>query len=40
MKDPNPSSDSAIDQSLYAGAGRFVESILERYQHYKNNIPE
>ncbi len=40
QKDPKFSTDSAIDQSIYAGAGRFVYDILERYQHYKNNIPE
>jgi membrane-bound lytic murein transglycosylase F len=40
LKDPNPSPDSGNDLSMYAGAGRFVENILERYQHYKNNIPE
>ena len=40
LKDPKFSTDSAIDQSLYAGAGRFVEDVLERYQHYRNNIPE
>jgi len=40
LKDPKPSTDSAIDQSMYAGAGRFVNDILERYQHYRNNIPE
>ena len=40
LKDPNPSPDSNNDLALYAGAGRFVEDILQRYQHYKNNIPE
>ena len=40
MKDPNLSSDSANDLSMYAGAGRFIENILDRYQHYRNNIPE
>jgi membrane-bound lytic murein transglycosylase F len=40
QKDPNLSSDSANDLSMYAGAGRFVEDILDRYQHYRNNIPE
>jgi membrane-bound lytic murein transglycosylase F len=40
LKDPNPSPDSNNDLAMYAGAGRFVEDILTRYQHYKNNIPE
>jgi membrane-bound lytic murein transglycosylase F len=40
LKDPNPSDDSANDLSMYAGAGKFVEDILDRYQHYRNNIPE
>ncbi len=40
LKDPKPSYDSVLDQSVYAGAGRFVDNILERYQHYRNNIPE
>jgi membrane-bound lytic murein transglycosylase F len=40
IKDPNPLPDSGNDLSMYAGAGRFVEEILERYQHYKNNIPK
>lgn len=40
LKDPNPSQDSNNDLALYAGAGRFVDDILQRYQHYKNNIPE
>jgi membrane-bound lytic murein transglycosylase F len=39
-KDQSNSSDSAIDLSVYTGAGRFVNDILERYQHYRNNIPE
>ncbi len=40
MKNPNLSTDSATGLSIYAGAGRFVNDILERYQHYRNNIPE
>jgi membrane-bound lytic murein transglycosylase F len=40
MKNPNPSADSEIDLSMYGGAGQFVDDILERYQHYRNNIPE
>jgi membrane-bound lytic murein transglycosylase F len=40
IKDPNPSTDSNTDLNVYAGAGRFVEDILTRYQHYRNNIPE
>jgi membrane-bound lytic murein transglycosylase F len=32
--------DSTNDLSIYGGAGRFVENIIERFQHYKNNIPE
>jgi membrane-bound lytic murein transglycosylase F len=40
LKDPNPSLDSSNDLSIYAGASRFVDNILERYQHYRNNIPE
>jgi membrane-bound lytic murein transglycosylase F len=39
-KDQNNFPDSAIDLSAYTGAGRFVNDILERYQHYRNNIPE
>jgi membrane-bound lytic murein transglycosylase F len=40
IKDPNPSTDSTNDLAIYAGAGRFVEDIIQRYQHYRNNIPE
>jgi membrane-bound lytic murein transglycosylase F len=40
MKDPNPPPDSSFDISMNAGAARFVDDILERYYHYKNNIPE
>jgi membrane-bound lytic murein transglycosylase F len=38
--DPTPSADSAIDFTQEAGAGRFVDDIIERYGHYRNNIPE
>jgi membrane-bound lytic murein transglycosylase F len=38
IKNPDPP-DSA-DLSSPTGAGRFVEDILERYQDYRNNIPE
>jgi membrane-bound lytic murein transglycosylase F len=34
------SADSINDLLMYGGAGRFVSEILERYQHYRNNIPE
>jgi membrane-bound lytic murein transglycosylase F len=40
FKDPKLSSDSVNDLLMYGGAGRFVSEILERYQHYRNNIPE
>jgi membrane-bound lytic murein transglycosylase F len=40
FKDPKLSSDSTNDLLMYGGAGRFVSEILERYQHYRNNIPE
>ena len=40
FKDPKLSSDSINDLLMYGGAGRFVSEILERYQHYRNNIPE
>lgn len=40
LKDPNISLDLSNDLSIYAGASRFVDNILERYQHYRNNIPE
>jgi membrane-bound lytic murein transglycosylase F len=40
LKTPNLSPDSVTDLSIFAGAGRFVEDILERYQHYRNIIPE
>jgi len=40
LKGSISSSDSSIDLSIYGGAGRFVDDILERYQHYRNNIPK
>ncbi|MCX6246527.1 MAG: transglycosylase SLT domain-containing protein [Bacteroidetes bacterium] len=40
LKDPNLPADSVTDLAADGGAGRFVEDILERYQHYRNNIPE
>jgi membrane-bound lytic murein transglycosylase F len=40
LKDPNYNADSANDNSMYAGAVKYVDNILDRYQHYKNNIPE
>lgn len=40
LKDPNLSADSVNDLSNNGAAGRFVDEILERYQHYRNNIPE
>jgi membrane-bound lytic murein transglycosylase F len=40
LKDPTLPADSAIDLSMDAGAGRFVDAIIERYQHYRNTIPE
>ena len=40
LKDPNPSPDSSFELSMNSGAVRFVDNILERYYHYKNNIPE
>lgn len=40
LKNPNLSSDSANNLSIYAGAGRFVDDIIERFHHYRNNIPE
>jgi membrane-bound lytic murein transglycosylase F len=40
LKDPNPPPDTVVDFSENGGAVRFVEDILERYQHYRNNIPE
>ena len=39
QKDPDPG-DSTNDLFVYTGAGRFVNDILERYQHYRNNLPE
>ena len=39
IKNPTPA-DTGTDLSAYSSAGRFVENILERYQHYRNNIPE
>jgi membrane-bound lytic murein transglycosylase F len=32
--------DSGIDLSPYGTAGGFVANILERYHHYKNNLPQ
>jgi membrane-bound lytic murein transglycosylase F len=40
LKVPNSSPDSGINLSIYGGGGRFVDDILERYQHYRNNIPK
>jgi membrane-bound lytic murein transglycosylase F len=40
LKESTLSADSANDLLMYGGAGRFVSEILERYQHYRNNIPE
>jgi membrane-bound lytic murein transglycosylase F len=40
LKDPDLPPDSAIEISMYAGAGRFVDDIIDRYQHYRNIIPE
>ena len=34
-----PPQDSGVDLSPYGTAGGFVANILERYHHYKNNIP-
>ena len=40
LKDPNLSSDSANDLTMNSGVSRYLDDILERYQHYRNNIPE
>jgi len=40
LKDPNPPPDLGFDLSMNEGAVRFVDNILERYHHYRNNIPE
>jgi membrane-bound lytic murein transglycosylase F len=39
LKDPTLS-DTLIELSLNDGAARFVDDIVERYYHYRNNIPE
>jgi membrane-bound lytic murein transglycosylase F len=39
-KDPTLSADSMNDLINYSGTRRFVSEILERYQHYRNIIPE
>lgn len=39
-KNPTPDDDTPEDISPYGMAGGFVAKILERYQHYRNNIPE
>lgn len=38
-KGVNEPQDSGVDLSPYGTAGGFVANILERYHHYKNNIP-
>ncbi|MCX6244994.1 MAG: transglycosylase SLT domain-containing protein [Bacteroidetes bacterium] len=40
LKDPNPPPDSTFEFSMNEGAARFVDDIVERYYHYRNNIPE
>jgi membrane-bound lytic murein transglycosylase F len=39
-KDPNPQPDTIAGLLPYAASGGFVDNILERYQHYKNIIPQ
>jgi membrane-bound lytic murein transglycosylase F len=40
LKESNFLVDSANNLLMYDGAGRFVSEILERFQHYRNNIPQ
>ncbi len=39
-KDPAPGEDMSEDLSPFGMEGGFVAKILDRYQHYRNNMPE
>jgi len=39
-KDPNPQPDTIAGLLPYEASGGFIDNILERYQHYKNIIPQ
>jgi membrane-bound lytic murein transglycosylase F len=39
-KDPDPQPDTIAGLLPYEASGGFVDNILERYQHYKNIIPQ